>query len=131
VSVALNKVKGITSVNVTLKRGVAHLALEPGNAVSLPHLRGIIKDAGYVSEDAVVVARGIVTAKNGEYVLEVTGTSTSVRLVPDPAAPDAFAELRKVVRESTRVEIVGTIESPSGTAKKSDTLRMRSFTIDP
>ena len=55
-SVALKKVDGVSSVNVTLKRGVAHIALDAGNSVSLPQLRGIIKDAGYTTRDAVVTA---------------------------------------------------------------------------
>jgi hypothetical protein len=131
VSVALNKVQGITSVNVTLKRGVAHITLAPGNSVSLPQLRSIIKDAGYVTRDAVVTVRGTVTRQNGEYVLDVRGTSTSVRLAADPADPSAFADLRKIGRGGTPVEIVGTIEPPGDGSPKIDTLRMRSVTIDP
>lgn len=127
----MNKVKGITSVNVTLKRGVAHLTLEPGNSVSLPQLRGIIKDAGYTAQGAVVTARGTVAQRDGDYVLDVTGTSTSVRLAPGSAKDDAFAELRKLARGSTRVEIVGTIELPSAGANETDTLRVQAFTINP
>lgn len=130
-SVALNKVQGITSVNVTLKRGIAHLTLAPGNSVSLPQLRRIIKDAGYVAQQAVVTARGTVTRRNGDYVLEVTGTSTSVRLTADPAAPRAAADLFRIVGAGKSVEIVGAIEAPDDAAKKVDTLRVRSITIDP
>jgi hypothetical protein len=67
----------------------------------------------------------------GDSLLGVTGTSSTVRLGPDPANDDAFAELRKLVRGNTRVEIVGTIESPSAAAKETDTLRVQSFTINP
>ncbi len=130
-SVALNKVKGVTSVNVTLKRGVAHLTLEPGNSVSLPTLRGIIKDAGYAAQHARVTARGTITRRDGDFVLEVTGTSTSVLLAPDPTAGDAFVELLKIVRGGASVEIVGTIESPAAGAQEMDRLRVQSFTLNP
>lgn len=127
----MNKVQGITSVNVTLKRGVAHMELAAGNAVSLPQLRRIIKDAGYVAREAIVTVRGTVTQQNGDYLLAVTGTSTSVRLTADPAARSAFAELSRIVGGGKPVEIVGTIEAPDDAAKKVDTLRLRSVTVDP
>ena len=129
---ALKKVDGVSSVNVTLKRGVAHIALDAGNSVSLPQLRGIIKDAGYTTRDAVVTARGTVTQRGGRLVLDVTGTSTSLVLAEDPAAPEAIGAARRAVTASAQVpaDVVGTVAAPAGEKndKQDDTLLVRSFT---
>jgi hypothetical protein len=132
VSVALNKVEGIESVNVRLKRGVAHIGLTAGNSVSLPQLRRIVKAAGYATGDAVVTARGTVTRRNGRLALDVTGTSTSLALAPDPSASDTLEALEKALAGSgqIQVEAAGTVATPK-TAQAADILRLRSFTIDP
>ena len=72
--VALKKMEGITSVNVTLTRGVAHITLKEGNAVSLTRLRRIVKDAGYTTGDADVTVRGDLARRGDELVLDVRGS---------------------------------------------------------
>lgn len=129
-SVALKKIDGISSVNVTLKRGVAHIGLEQGNAVSLPQLRQVIKDAGYATREAVVTARGTVLRRRDRLVLDVTGTSTSLVLAPDPATPAAFTALEtSAAPGQMRVEIVGTVAAPEGDKNQDDTVLLRSFAI--
>ena len=130
-SVALKKVDGIDSVNVTLKRGVAHLTLKPGNTVTLTQLRGIIKDAGYTTNDAVVTVRGTAVRRGPELVFEVSGTPERLQIVPDRTTPEAVNRLRDLVAESrARAELSGTVPAPAkpGAAQS---LRLRSFTIDP
>ena len=105
-SVALKKVDGVSSVNVTLKRGVAHIAL----------------DAGF----------GLSVLATGALVLDVTGTSTSLVLAEDPAAPEAIGAARRAVTASAQVpaDVVGTVAAPAGEKndKQDDTLLVRSFT---
>jgi hypothetical protein len=72
--VALEKVDGIESVSVTLKRGVAHITLAKGNTVTMAQLRRIIKEAGYTSRDATVTAVGTVRAGGSGLTLTVAGT---------------------------------------------------------
>jgi hypothetical protein len=74
VRVALEKVEGIESVSVTLKRGVAHITLAKGNTVTIAQLRRIIKDAGYTSRDATVMVAGTVRAERSGLSLTVSGT---------------------------------------------------------
>ena len=73
--VALEKVDGIESVSVTLKRGVAHITLAKGNTVTMAQLRRIIKEAGYTSRDATVTAVGTVRAEGSSLTLAVAGTA--------------------------------------------------------
>ena len=131
-SVALRKVDGIASVNVTLKRGVAHITLEPGNSVSLPQLRRIIKDAGYTSGEAAVTVRGNLTRRTGGLLLEVTGTATTLQVVADPNSSDVVAALERSFHgPGTRAELSGTVPVLRRDGSGQDTLRLQSFTIDP
>jgi copper chaperone CopZ len=80
VRVAMQKVEGVQSVRVSLKEGLTTVELKPANKVTLAHLRTIIKNSGFVSRNADVVANGIV--RDGQF--EVSGTAE--RLTPSPAA---------------------------------------------
>ena len=73
--VAMQKVDGVQSVRVSLNDGLTILDLNPGNAVTLARLRQIIKNNGFVSKDASLLARG--TAK-GERVFVISGTNEEV-----------------------------------------------------
>ncbi|HJR61186.1 MAG TPA: hypothetical protein VJ813_17370 [Vicinamibacterales bacterium] len=132
-SVALNKVDGIASVNVTLKRGAAHIELNPGNSVSLSQLRKIIKEAGYPTGDALISGSGTVAARGERLVLEVTGTPASFRVVPDSTDPAPLARLREIAGGSSpvSVDVTGTVAAPAAKQQGPDTLRLRSFTITP
>jgi copper chaperone CopZ len=133
VRVALNKVEGITSVNVTLKRGVASIELKPGNTVSIAQLRKTIKDAGYTTQGAVVTARGTVVSRGQEIVLDVTGTSTRLNLKAEAGQAATLANLRRAAGASgaVSIEATGTIPPPEGNPKATDTLVLRAFTITP
>ena len=131
-SVALNNVKGIASVDVTLKRGVARLVLKPGNTVTLAQLRKIIKDAGYTTAEAVITARGAVVLRGDRLELDVTGTAASLIVAADAADPQPFARLRMApVGSMSSVEVTGAVAAPAANHKGPDTLRLRSFTITP
>lgn len=66
----MRKVDGVKQVDVSLKQGVTTLELVPGNAVTVQQLRTIIKNNGFVSKDAAIIARGRVAGTT----FEVDGT---------------------------------------------------------
>ena len=61
----MQKVDGIQAVRVSLKDGLTILDLKPDNAVTLAILRQIIKNNGFVSKEASVVARGVANGPRG------------------------------------------------------------------
>jgi hypothetical protein len=109
--VALGKLDGVTTVDVTLKRGVAHIALKPGNTVTLTQLRQTVKDAGYSSGAAVTTAIGRLSAAGRQKVLSVAGTSMTWVLEADAGTPPAAS--LAAMAEGTTVEVTGTIASAS------------------
>ena len=112
--VALEKVKGIESVSVTLKRGVAHIALEKGNTVTVEQLRRIVKDAGYSSRDAAVTVIGTVRADRTGLTLSVAGTREVFDLgVEKGRSP---AEIERGV--DGMVSVTGVIPAPDPKASR-------------
>ena len=120
--VALEKVEGVESVSVTLKRGVAHLTLKKGNTVKLADLRRIVKEAGYSSRDATVAVVGTVHTGRQGPTLEVLGTREVFDLVAESGKSPADVE-RGVDRT---VEITGTLPVPDPRSRRE---RMRVQTI--
>ena len=54
----MKKVRGVANVRVSLNDGLTVLDLAPQNNVTLAELRRIIRNNGFVSKDAGIVARG-------------------------------------------------------------------------
>ena len=106
--VALEKVEGIESVSVTLKRGVAHITLKKGNTLTLSDLRKIVKEAGYVSRQATVVVAGTAQGEGARLTLMVGGTREVFDLDAEPGR--SLAEVER--RIDRTVEITGTIPAP-------------------
>ena len=77
----MQKVEGVQSVQVSLKDGLTILELRRDNKITLAHLRTVIKNNGFVSRDANVLARGAVA--NGSF--EVSGTHERLVLADTPA----------------------------------------------
>ena len=74
-SVAVKKLDGVESVEVSLEKASADIRLKPGNNVTLPQLRKIIRQSGYPTKDAQVEARGSVVDRNGKPALDLQNGS--------------------------------------------------------
>jgi hypothetical protein len=72
----MQKVKGVETVRVSLKEGLTILELKPNNAVTLSQLRTVIRNNGFVSKEAQIVAKG--TPRDG--VFEVSGTNERLKV---------------------------------------------------
>lgn len=78
----MQKVDGVQIVRVSLNDGVTILDLKTGNAVTLARLRQIIKNNGFVSKEATVVARGTILA--GQNLFTVGGTNEQLMAASPP-----------------------------------------------
>jgi copper chaperone CopZ len=75
VSVAIKKLDGVDSVAVSLEKANADIRLKPGNTITLPQLRRIIRQAGYPTKDAHIEARGAVVERNGKPAFDLQNGS--------------------------------------------------------
>jgi hypothetical protein len=116
VRVALSRVEGVQSVRVSLEKAAAEIALRPGNRVTLPQLRRILRNNGFVPQEAHVTVVGTLVERAGKPALDVTHLGTVWMLAADPKQRDAYGAAAKLlaVRPAGTVEVVGTLEAPVG-----------------
>ena len=79
----MQKVDGVQDVRVSLKDGLVVMDFKPANTVTMAKLREVIKHNGFVSKEAVVLARGSSSAAK---VFEVSGTGERLMVTAQPVA---------------------------------------------
>ena len=110
VKVAVQKVQGVESVQLSLERAEADIRLKPENQVSLDHFRRIVKGNGFEPREAKVSASGVVRNAGGKLTFEVPGTAVPLAISSDGSAPAAYKQLESSAARGTPVEITGTVE---------------------
>jgi copper chaperone CopZ len=115
VRVAVQKIAGVESADVSLQFKTADIKLRPGNRVTLSRLRTAIKDSGFTAKEATVTVVGTIVERGGKPALDATGLGTVLLIVPDPAQPAAYdqASTRLASKQAGAVEIVGVINPPA------------------
>jgi copper chaperone CopZ len=109
VSVAIKKLDGVESVDVSLEKASADIRLKPGNAITLPQLRRIIRQAGYPTKGAQVEARGTVVDRNGNPALDLQNGSFLELAAKQPVQPAASIDVAGVSRVVDKVREVLTL----------------------
>jgi copper chaperone CopZ len=104
VDVALKKVPGVESVEVSLNKGLATVKLKPGNTVAVPQFWQLLHEKGYTPKATVVSVRGELAEAQGHVQLKVTGTKDTLTLAADPKNPGAYSELSKKLRQNVIVQ---------------------------
>src|ERR1041385_4566954 len=85
VRVAMQKYKGVDSVDVSLSKGTAAIKLKPGNSIRPAALWETIRKNGYTNKTAVVIVRGEVSGGGDRFT--VNGTGAVFALQDDPKSP--------------------------------------------
>jgi copper chaperone CopZ len=114
VRVAIRKLPGVESVDVSLERATAEIRLRPNNTVTLPQLREIIKRSGFNAKEATVTAVGTLVERGGRPAIDVSGIDTVWLIVPDSSRRAAYDDAAGRVKtgRSQTVEISGLIAEP-------------------
>ena len=104
VDVALKKVPGVESVDVSLNKGLATVKLKPGNALSVPQFWELIHKNGYTPKSTAVSVRGDLANVNGQLRLNVSGTKDTLTLAANPKNPTAYSEASKKLGQTVIVQ---------------------------
>ncbi len=104
VDVALKKVPGVQSVEVSLNKGLATVKLKPGNTVSVPQFWQLLHKNGYTPKATAVFVRGELAELQGHVPLKVTGTKDALMLAPDPRNPGAYSDASKKLGQTVIVQ---------------------------
>ena len=112
--VAIRKLPGVESVDVSLERATADIRLRAGNAITLAQLRQIIKNNGFASKEAIVTVIGNLIERGGKPAIDVTGTKIVMLITPDPKQSDAYKRIEGQLQAQPgrTIELQGTVESP-------------------
>ena len=110
VKVAVQKVEGVESVQLSLERAEADITLKPGNRVSLDQFRRIVKGNGFEPREAKVTLTGLVRSAGGKLTLEVPGAAAPLAMSSDGSAAAAYKQLESSAAGGAPVEITGTVE---------------------
>jgi hypothetical protein len=130
VRVAVLKLKGVESADVSLQFKTADIRLRPENRVTLTELRRIIKDAGFSAKEATIAAVGTLVERGGKPALQLAGLNTVLLLAGDSSKPDPYKEVvrRLGARDTGTIEIAGVVNPPS-TATEPEELIVESVTF--
>lgn len=84
----MRKVDGVDKVDVSLNQGLTTLELKRDNRVTLSQLRAVIKNNGFVSKEAVIVAAGDIETDG--FHVSGTGELLKPSAKPEPASGGQF-----------------------------------------
>ena len=104
VDVALKKVAGVDSVEVSLNKGLATVKLKPENEVSVAQLWQLLHEKGYTPKVTTVSVRGELADVQGRAQLKVSGTRDILALVPDPRNPGAYGDASKKLGQTVIIQ---------------------------
>jgi hypothetical protein len=117
--VALKGINGVDTVDVSLNKGLATVALKDGNTVTMKQLRDAIGKNGFTTKSSNIMVSGQLLEHAG-LVLRASGSNEEFSLVPDGAATID----RALIGKSVRIE--GTVPEIASSSSASQ-LRVRSM----
>jgi copper chaperone CopZ len=112
VRVAIRKLPGVESVDVSLARAMTDVRLKANNTVTLSQLRRVIKSGGFNAREATVTAVGRLIDQGGKPAVDVSIINTVWLVVPDSTRQSAYEEVVRRVEsgKSQGIEITGVIQ---------------------
>lgn len=122
VRVSLKSVAGVDAVEVSLEKGLATIAMKPGNAATLKQLQEAITKNGFTMKDTKATIAGQIFVENGKAELKISGSNDVLSLIAENSAgaPDVKTMNGKFV------VVQGTIPE-AGKKKVPDAIRYQSI----
>lgn len=127
-SVALKKIPGVESVEVSLNQGKAVVRFRSGNSARLEDLVQKVRDNGFTPKAARVVVNGDLVTASDKLQLKVAGISQVYDLSLDSKAQDSHDDLRRQAGKLLQIE--GIIQIPSGKSASS-LIQVKQWKIAP
>jgi copper chaperone CopZ len=128
VRVAIRKIDGVQTVEVSLNRGLAVITFKPENRIGIGRVRDLIRSNGFTPKDADVRIRGRVVERDGGLVLTLPDQDRAYRLEDHPDAAATISRLTQSGRGKI-VVIVGRVPETRGRGERTDIIQVRNFTL--
>lgn len=110
--VAVLKLAGVESVEVSLRAARADVRLRPDNQLSLEQFRQLVKSNGFTLKQIVATAHGTASAVGGKPAIAVSGINTLLHVAPDRGDEAARRKLDDFMaaKKTGTAEVVGVVE---------------------
>lgn len=82
--VAVEKLDGVQSAEVSLNDGEVVVVLDEANQLRLDRLREVIRDQGFTPREADIRARGVVERREGRFVFRLPGDGVAFEVEGEP-----------------------------------------------
>ena len=92
VNVAVTKIKGVASVDVSLNRALATIKLKPGNDIALSKLAQSIREKGYTIPAAEILVSGTLARVQNRWLLRIPTSGETLELAENPSTSDLLAK---------------------------------------
>jgi hypothetical protein len=89
----MQKIQGVEKVQVSLNDDLTILELRRGNTIRLADLRTVIRNNGFVTRQADILARGRAITVEGRNLFEVAATAERFLLAGTPVARDTALDI--------------------------------------
>ncbi len=126
--VAVQKLPGVSSVEVSLEAGVATIRFEAGARPPIAQVARAIRDNGFTPKEATLRIRGRVVEEGGQLFLQVPN-SGRYPLRGGTGAVVSTDRLRQVV--GSRVEVVGRVAEGAAETEGLPPLEVLELTLQP
>lgn len=124
--VALRRIDGVASAEVSLNSGVAVVRFKPENRVAVEQIRDVVRSNGFTPKAADVRVRGRVVEEQGELMLVLPGENQRYRLAADPQVPGATDFVRESAGRTVLIE--GTVPEEGKGQARVESIQVRSVT---
>ena len=91
VHVALKKMPGVDSVEVSLSKNLAVVKMKPGNTLTVRQIWQVLHSQGYTPRKTTVLVKGDLMGEPSKPLLKVTETGETIPLAADPTNAEAYA----------------------------------------
>jgi copper chaperone CopZ len=118
--IAVRKVEGVESVEVSLERASMDIRLRPGNRITLGQLRQLVKNTGFTAKDATVTAVGTLVDRGGKPALDIAGTNAVWLLAADSESGEPFSDATRRLssKQAGPVEVTGVVPAPTSATQQ-------------
>ena len=124
--VAVLKLDGVASVDVSLERGLADVTLRAGNSLTIDQLRTTIKRNGFVPGSATVEVAGRLVTRGAGVAIAITGSTAVLTLAPDPDNAAVMKDVGARAAGGAAPSVVLTGLLVAGTKADGDRIEVRS-----
>jgi hypothetical protein len=124
--VAIRKIDGVHTVEVSLNHGLAVITFQPENQVGIRRVRDVIRSNGFTPKDAEVRIRGRIVERDAGLALMLPNQN-AYRLADHPDTAAVIPRLRQTGLGSV-VLVEGRVPAMSRRAGQAETIQVRTFT---